>query len=78
MSEPMLLPERLRGKVQTFGEVSMGANRVALVLKSGAVIDDVILAWGNEIVRIGGADPTKVPMDDVIDVIDRSDDPPDR
>lgn len=78
MSEPMLLPERLRGKVQTFGEVSMGANRVALVLKSGAVIDDVILAWGKEIVRIGGADPTKVPMDDVIDVIDRSDDPPDR
>ena len=78
MSEPLLIPERLRAKVQTFGEVSMGANRVALVLRSGAVIDDVILAWGEEVVRIGGADPAKVPMDDVIDVIDRSGDPPGR
>jgi hypothetical protein len=56
----------------------MGANRVALVLRSGAIIDDVILAWGREVVRIGGVDPSRIPMNEVIDVIDRSGDPPDR
>jgi hypothetical protein len=50
----------------------MGANRVALVLKNGTIIDDVILAWGEEVVRVGGAEPQNIPVDDIVDVIDRS------
>lgn len=72
MSGPILIPERLRPKVQTFGEVSMGANRVALVLKDGTIIDDVILAWGEEVVRVGGGEPRNIAVDDIVDVIDRS------
>lgn len=67
-----ILPERLRRKVQSFGEVSMGAQRIALVLATGEVIDDVIVA-GIEVVRVGGKEPRALPLYAVVDVIDRSD-----
>jgi hypothetical protein len=66
-----VLAERLRNKVQSFGESSMGAHRVALVLASGEVIEDVIVA-GNEVVRVGGKEPRGLPLNAVVDVIDRS------
>jgi hypothetical protein len=74
MAGPILIPEELQAKVRTFGEVTMGANRVALVLRDGTVIEDVILAWGREVVRVGGGEPVDLPIDQVSDVIDRSDD----
>jgi hypothetical protein len=67
-----LLPERLRAKVQSFPEINMGAQRIALVLATGAVLDDVIVAWGDEIVSIGGEEPRGLPLHDVVDVVDRS------
>jgi hypothetical protein len=66
-----ILPERLRQKVQSFGESSMGAHRIALVLQSGEVVDDVIVA-GNEVVRVSGKEPRALPLYAVVDVIDRS------
>ncbi len=66
-----ILPERLRQKVQLFGESGMGAHRIALVLASGEVVDDVIVA-GNEVVRVGGKEPRALPLYTVVDVIDRS------
>lgn len=66
-----ILPERLRQKVQSFGESSMGAHRIALVLASGEIVDDVIVA-GNEVVRVGGKEPRALPLHAVVDVIDRS------
>lgn len=67
-----VLPERLRVKVHSFPEVSMGAQRIALVLATGEVIDDVVVAWGEEIVSVAGQEPRGVPLQAVVDVIDRS------
>jgi hypothetical protein len=67
-----ILPERLRAKVQSFPEVSMGAQRIALVLTSGEVVDDVIVA-GDEIVSVAGKEPRALPLFAAVDVIDRSD-----
>lgn len=67
-----VLPERLRAKVQSFPEVSMGAQRIALVLATGEVVDDVIVA-GGEIVSVVGREPQALPLHAAVDVIDRSD-----
>ena len=66
-----LLPERLRAKVRSFPEVSMGAQRIALVLASGAVVEDVVVA-GGEVVSVGGKEPLALPLHATVDVIDRS------
>lgn len=68
-----ILPERLRTKVQSFPEVSMGAQRIAIVLASGEVVEDVIVAWGEEVVSVAGKEPRALPLHAAIDVIDRSD-----
>src|SRR2546425_4387998 len=67
-----LLPETLRAKVQSFREVSMGAQRIALVLATGEVVDDVVVA-GGEIVSVAGKEPRALPLHAAVDVIDRSD-----
>jgi hypothetical protein len=67
-----ILPERLRAKARSFPEVSMGAQRVALVLASGEVVEDVILAWGEEVVSVAGKEPHALPLFAAIDVVDRS------
>ncbi len=66
-----ILPERLRTKIQSFPEVSMGANRIALVLATGEVVEDVIVA-GGEIVSLAGKEPRALPLHAAVDVIDRS------
>ena len=50
----------------------MGTQRIALVLATGEVIDDVVVA-GIEVVRVGGKAPRALPLYAVVDVIDRSD-----
>jgi hypothetical protein len=70
-----VLPERLRAKVQSFPEVSIGAKRIALVLATGELVEDVIVA-GDEIVSVAGKTPRDLPLHAAVDVIDRSD--PDR
>jgi hypothetical protein len=67
-----ILPERLRTKAHSFPEVSMGAKRIALVLATGEVIDDVIVA-GGEIVSVAGKEPRALALYAAVDVIDRSD-----
>jgi hypothetical protein len=37
-----------------FPESSYGATRVTIVLTDGRRIADVVLAWGKQIVRVGG------------------------
>jgi hypothetical protein len=64
-------PERLRAKVQSFPEVRMGAQRIALVLASGELVEDVIVAR-DEIVSVGGKEPLALPLFAAVDVIDRS------
>jgi hypothetical protein len=50
----------------------MGAHQVALVLRDGSVIEDVQVAWGDEVVRVGGRDEFDLPVDAIVDVIDRA------
>jgi hypothetical protein len=67
-----LLPEVVQERIDTFPECSNGANKVALIMKDGSVIEDVIVAWGNEVVRVGGQDGCPYDADDVVDAEDRS------
>ena len=50
---PPTIPKLLQDKASQMPEIGYGATRVVLILKDGNKIEDVILAWGAEIVRIG-------------------------
>ena len=50
---PAKLPKKLAAKASTFPECHMGVNRVNLILGEKKKINEVFLAWGEEIVRIG-------------------------
>jgi hypothetical protein len=65
------LPEVIAAKVRDLPEDSMGAHRVALVLDDGTIIDDVVVAWSREVIRVGGSDEFDVPLDRVVDVLER-------
>jgi hypothetical protein len=67
-----ILPQRLRTKVQSFPELSTGASRIALVVATGEVVEDVIVT-GGELVSVGGKEPRALPLYATVDVIDRSD-----
>ena len=58
--------------IASFPEYSMGAHRVALVMKDGSVIEDVIVAWSNEVVRVGAVEGCPLNVDEVVDAWDRS------
>ena len=66
------LPWKVTESILTFPEDSMGAYRVALILKDGSVIEDVIVAWGEQVVRVDGHDGCPFNVDDVVDALDRS------
>ena len=48
------LHKSLAEKASGFPESSYGACRCTLVLGSGQLIPEVVLAWGSEILSIGG------------------------
>lgn len=45
-----LLAPDLRETLAEFPESHMGAHRVRLVLRSGKILDDVVIAWQSEVV----------------------------
>lgn len=49
----------------------MGAHKVALVMKDGSVVDDVIVAWGDDVVRVGGIDGCPIDLEEVVDAENR-------
>jgi hypothetical protein len=68
------IPEQLAGKANSFAESSYGATTVTLILADGRRIDDVILAWASQIVKIRGRDVTGAGdlgfgVDEIVDVI---------
>jgi hypothetical protein len=67
MSPEQRLPEHIKSKILEFPEYRMGAHRVSLVLKDGRVVDDVVVAWGDEIVRVGDDDEMDFRPEDVVD-----------
>jgi hypothetical protein len=67
------LPKSLAEKAAGFPECSYGACKARLVLASGAIVDNVLLAWGCEVIGIGkekygSHDMLPFKIDDVIDV----------
>jgi len=71
-SSPNRLPDAVASKIAAFGEISYGANRVALVMTDGGIVEDVIVAWGHEVVRVAGVDGVPFDTSHVVDAIDRS------
>jgi hypothetical protein len=66
------LPASVKARILSFPEYKMGAHKVALVMKDGSIVDDVIVAWGDEVVRVGGVDGCPINLVDVADAEDRS------
>ena len=66
------LPEPVKARILTFGEYKMGAHKVALVMRDGTVVEDVIVAWGDQIVKIGDTTNIEIDVADVVGAEDRS------
>jgi hypothetical protein len=63
------LPGAVKSKIFSFGEHSYGAYKVALVLSDGTVIEDVIVAWGDEVAKIAGVDVVSFDASQVVDAL---------
>ena len=61
----------VKTKILSFGEHSCGAYRVALIMSDGGIIEDVTVAWGDEVVRIAGVDVASFDGSQVVDALDR-------
>lgn len=72
MSPSNHLPGTVKARIISFGEHSYGAYKVALIMSDGTIIEDVIVAWGDEVVRVAGVDVTSFDTSRVVDALDRS------
>lgn len=72
MNAQKVLPEAIREKLATLPEYRMGAHKVAVRLKDGRVVEDVIVAWEKEIISVGGNAEIPFVPEEIIDVMDRS------
>ena len=59
------IPEPLQEKINAMPEYSYGVMRIRIRIEDGSQFDDVFVAWGNEIVKVGTSpeipfDPTKI------------------
>lgn len=71
MSPSTSLPGHVASKIIAFGEISYGAYVVALVMSDGTVIEDVVVAWGRDVVSIAGIDVANFDGSRVVDALDR-------
>jgi hypothetical protein len=65
------LPPVVKSKILSFGEDSYGASKVALVMADGSIVEDVIVAWGDEVVRVAGVDVASFDTEHVVNAINR-------
>jgi hypothetical protein len=66
------LPQRVKEKILTFGEYKMGAHLVDLVLDDGRLAEDVIVAWGDEVISVPGGVPPDFDPRRVVDATDKA------
>ena len=66
------LPPELKTKIIGFGEIRMGAYKADLILRDGRVVRDVTLAWGDEVVGVGGGTTVDFDPADVIDAVEHA------
>ena len=55
------IPEKFQDKVNAMPESSSGATRIRVTLDDGSKFDDVFVAWGSEIVKVGTSE--EIPFD---------------
>ena len=46
------IPERFRDQIAAMPECAYGVNRVTVILDDGTKFDDVLVAWGEEIIKV--------------------------
>jgi hypothetical protein len=66
------LPEHVADIILGFPEYRMGAHKVAVELRDGTIVDDVLVAWGGEVIRVGGVDGCSFDPSAVVNAYDRS------
>ncbi len=59
------IPQDIADKICSFPEYRYGANRIKVWLDDGTCFDNVIVAWGEEIISVEGSkeipfDPSKI------------------
>ena len=60
-NESRTIPEHLQDKVNATPECSYGVSRIRVTLDDGARFNDVFVAWGSEIVKVGTSE--EIPFD---------------
>jgi len=55
------IPEKFQDKVNAMPESSYGVTRIRVTLDDGSKFDDVFVAWGSEIVKVGTSE--QIPFD---------------
>jgi hypothetical protein len=70
------LPAIVTARILTFPEDAVGRHHVALVMAEGTIIEEVVVARGDEVVRIGRRKMYALDPSQVLDVLDRSVVPP--
>lgn len=53
MNEKRNIPENFQDEVNAMPESSYGVTRIRVTLDDGSKFDDVFVAWGREIVKVG-------------------------
>lgn len=72
MAEQPRLPAEIKAKVLELPEYRMAAHRVALELRDGRIIENVVVAWGEEIVRVGDSEVIDFDPETIVAVHARS------
>jgi hypothetical protein len=68
----MELPTAVTDLILGFPEYKMGTHKVALQLRDGTVVEDVLVAWGTEVIRVAGVDGCLFNLAEVVNAYDRS------
>jgi len=55
------LPQNIQDQISEMPECSYGANKVTLILDDGTSYDDVYVAWGKDVVKVGNSE--NIPFD---------------
>jgi len=69
---PAPLSDAVTELILGFPEYKMGTHKVALKLRDGTIVENVLVAWGNEVIRVDGVDGCPFDPKEVVDAYDRS------
>jgi len=53
MNGKLNIPTQFQDEINMMPEYSYGVTRIRVTLDDGSIYDDVFIAWGNEIVKVG-------------------------